>query len=246
MGSMPGTELILERAQRVIEACGRADRPCATLSYAQSLDGCITAQAGESTRISGEESMVLTHQLRAAHQAILVGVGTVLVDDPRLDVRLTEGQDPRVVIVDSGLRTPTHARCLQLERATPWIATTSRASEESRERLQQVGARVVTTAQNSTGGVDLEEVLRQLAAEGVRSVMIEGGAGIITSMLAAGLADQVVLTIAPTMLGGVRAVQDLRQLGSADLRPRLEQVTTHPLGDDWIVHGVFRGHGMTS
>ena len=104
---------------------GAAGRPVVTLSYAQSLDGSIAARRGFPLQISGTESAQLTHQLRAVHDAILVGIGTVLADDPHLTVRHAQGKDPQPVVLDSQLRFPLGAKLLR-ERS-PWIATTSRA-----------------------------------------------------------------------------------------------------------------------
>ncbi len=102
------------------------ERPYVTLSYAQSLDGSITARRGEPLAISGPESLEMTHRLRAEHDAILVGIGTLLADDPRLSVRLVAGADPQPIIVDSRLRFPLNARIL-LDGRSPWIATTEEA-----------------------------------------------------------------------------------------------------------------------
>src|SRR5512135_1934375 len=107
------------------------DRPRVTLTYAQSLDGSIAARSGMPLALSGTESMHYTHQLRAAHDAILVGIGTVLSDDPRLNVRLTGGLSPRPIVLDSSLRCPSTARCLEAGRR-PIVATTDRAAASRR------------------------------------------------------------------------------------------------------------------
>ncbi|HEX9595492.1 MAG TPA: RibD family protein, partial [Anaerolineales bacterium] len=89
-----------------LNQAGDLDRPTVTLSYAQSLDGSIALHRGEPLTLSGPESMAMTHRLRAAHDAILVGIGTVISDDPQLNVRLVEGRNPQVVVLDSRLRLP--------------------------------------------------------------------------------------------------------------------------------------------
>ncbi|MEZ4684476.1 MAG: GTP cyclohydrolase II, partial [Caldilineaceae bacterium] len=111
---------VQRHANTYYQRCGL---PFVTLSYAQSIDGSIAAADGRPLRISGDRAMQMTHMLRAAHDAILVGVGTVLADDPRLTVRLAPGNDPQPIILDSSLRTPLTARCLQNARA-PWLITT--------------------------------------------------------------------------------------------------------------------------
>ena len=118
------------------------DRPRVTLTYAQSLDGSIAARAGLPLVLSGAASMRYTHQLRAAHDAILVGIGTVLSDDPQLNVRLVEGPSPRPIILDSELRCPLTARCLEASRR-PIVATTDRASAIRRRDLEAQGVTIL-------------------------------------------------------------------------------------------------------
>jgi len=99
------------------------DRPVVTLSYAPRLDGSIAARLGAQLQISGEKSAIFTHQLRAVHDCVLVGVGTVLADDPKLTVRLVDGEDPQPVILDSSLRTPISSVLVKTRK--PLIATTN-------------------------------------------------------------------------------------------------------------------------
>lgn len=208
-------------------------RPFVTLSYAQSLDGCLTTEPGKPFAISGAESLRLTHQLRAVHAAILVGIGTVLADDPRLSVRLVAGVNPQPVVVDSHLRFPLTARLLAGEHR-PIVATTEAASAERERGLVEVGARVVRVPAFSDGRVNLVALLQWLHQAGYPSLMVEGGAGIITSFLHQQLADRLVLTIAPLFLGGLTAVH--QQLPTI---PRLQHSYTHPLGKDTILWGEF-------
>jgi 3,4-dihydroxy 2-butanone 4-phosphate synthase/GTP cyclohydrolase II len=209
-----------------------------TLAYAQSLDGCIAAQIGCATRISGAESLVLTHGLRAIHDAILIGVNTVLVDDPQLNVRLVNGPDPRPVVVDSRLRISPDARIFKQGNTRPIIATTVQASSQRAARLVEAGAEIVQVQSDRAGQVDLHELFARLPQLGIGSVMIEGGAGIITSTLASQLAHQLVLTISPTILGGVRAV-DLLGGRFPTAGVRLANATNCTLGGDLILHGEF-------
>ena len=116
----------------------RTGRPLVTLSYAQSLDGSIADRPGRPLSLSGSQSMILTHGLRASHDAILVGIGTVLADNPRLNVRLVTGKSPQPVIVDSRLRFPPYANLLRHGRA-PWIVANEGADPERREALEAIG-----------------------------------------------------------------------------------------------------------
>lgn len=185
----------------------RLGRPFVTLSYAQSLDGSIAARSGRPLALSGPESMTLTHSQRACHDAILVGIGTVLADNPRLTVRLVAGRDPQTVIMDSRLRFPPYAELLRHGRS-PWIATAQEADSQRLEALETAGARVFRLP-SADGWVDLVSLLKLLSDLGIHSLMVEGGARVITSFLVSRLVDQMVLTIAPWLVGGLRVVDHL-------------------------------------
>jgi 3,4-dihydroxy 2-butanone 4-phosphate synthase/GTP cyclohydrolase II len=213
----------------------RTGRPFVTLSYAQSLDGCIAAQPGQPLALSGSQSLILTHKLRAAHDAILVGIGTVLADDPQLNVRLVAGDNPQPVVVDSRLRFPLNANLLQ-HPPLPWIATSRQTGESRQQALEIVGARVLCLPTNAKGQVDLAVLLEQLGDLGVNSLMVEGGAGVITSFLSERLVDYMILTIAPTLVGGLSAVNHLEQFDPAHL-PRLSNPRSEWMGKDLILSG---------
>jgi 3,4-dihydroxy 2-butanone 4-phosphate synthase/GTP cyclohydrolase II len=213
----------------------RTGRPFVTLGYAQSLDGCIAAQPGQPLTLSGSQSLILTHKLRAAHDAILVGIGTVLADDPQLNVRLVTGDNPQPVVVDSQLRFPLNANLLQ-HPPFPWIATSRQAGESRQQALETVGARVLRLPANARGQVNLAVLLERLGDLGVNSLMVEGGAGIITSFLSERLVDRMILTIAPTLVGGLRAVNYLEQSDLVHL-PRLRDPRSEWMGNDLILSG---------
>ena len=140
---------------------------------------------------------------------MLVGVGTVLADNPELTVRLCAGPDPLKIIVDSTLRTPVTASVLSSGTASLIIATTPAASDERRVALEQAGAQILQCGALDRR-VDLADMLERLPALGIRSLLVEGGAGIITSMLRSRLADRVVIVTAPKLIGtGLAAVGDL-------------------------------------
>src|ERR1051325_4939875 len=120
------------------------DLPFITVKYAQTLDGRVATATGDSQWISGPDSLRLAHRLRAEHDAILVGIGTVLADDPQLNVRLASGRDPLRVVVDSRLRTPLTARVLATGAARhTLIATTLQADRAARQAIEQLGAQIV-------------------------------------------------------------------------------------------------------
>jgi GTP cyclohydrolase II len=178
-----------------------------TLSYAQSLDGSIALNRGAPCSISGSESRLLTHQLRAAHDAILVGIGTVLADNPHLTVRLVESPSPIPIILDSHLRLPLNSNLLKNPRP-PLIVTTAPTNQEKQGRLEGLGAKIIRTLPDARGWVDLRSLLLQLADLGIKNVMVEGGARVITSFLSQHLVDWIVITIAPMFLGGLHAVEN--------------------------------------
>lgn len=226
-------ESLLERAA---DHRLRTGRPFVTLSYAQSMDGCIAASSDKPLALSGSQSLTLTHELRAAHDAILVGIGAVLADNPQLTVRLVKGKDPQPVVVDSHLRLPLMSNLLQNCFASPWIATTQAADSGRQKILEAAGASVLRLPSNARGQVDLKALLERLAESGINRLMVEGGAGIITSFLSERLVDHLVLTVAPVVVGGLPAVNRLGQSGP-DCFPQLRNVRHQRLGDDIVFWG---------
>ncbi len=215
---------------------GKTGLPFVTLSYAQSLDGSIAARRGEALGLSGPESLRLTHRLRSMHDAILVGIGTVLSDNPRLTVRLVNGQNPRPIVVDSSLRIPLNCRLFAENSVNPWVAATEKYPASRREALEASGASVLTFRSDNKGQVDLRSMLRRLGEMGIVSLMVEGGSRIITSFLFGGLANYLVLTIAPVLVGGLHGVNDLGRKEFPGVHS-LDQLGHKWLGKDLILWG---------
>jgi len=186
------------------------ERVFVTLSYSQSLDGSIAVSRSSPCSLSCRKSLEMTHMVRSFHDALLVGVNTVLSDDPQLTVRYCEGDDPQPVVLDSTLRFPEGARLLRHLTRKPIVITTERAPVDRLRRLEDKGARVFTVAQEQ-GRVDLHAALRLLRSLDIGSVMVEGGASVINCILARRLVDYCVLTITPNFIGGVKAVDSLCQ-----------------------------------
>ncbi|HEY7064512.1 MAG TPA: RibD family protein [Chloroflexota bacterium] len=185
------------------------DLPWVTIKYAQTLDGRIATRTGESQWISSRDSLVYAHELRASHDAILVGVGTVLRDNPRLTVRLVAGANPLRVVADSALRTPLDKALLD-PPSDVLLAATAAADPDRRAVLEALGVQILTLPTQADGRVDLQALLLALAARGVRSVLVEGGAEMITALLRQRLAHRLVVCVAPKVLGmGVEGVGDL-------------------------------------
>lgn len=212
------------------------DRPRITLKYAQTLDGRIATSTGQSRWISSPESRVLAHELRATHDAVLVGVGTVLADDPLLTVRHCKGQDPLRVVLDSFLRTPVHAALLADRPEMTILAASYDAAEDRARVLAETGASVLRLP-IAGDGIDLTSLLVALFQRGLRSALVEGGAGLITSFWRSRLVDDAVIFIAPKISGaGLEAVGDLH-IRAMDEAPVLETMAVDRRGDDLVVRG---------
>ena len=219
-----------ERLQTATQAPS-ADRPWVTLAWAQSIDGCLTVRQGQPTPLSGPESAVLTHQLRAAHHAIMVGIGTLLADDPRLNVRHITGPNPQAIILDSQLRTPLTAKVLQGQQPA-LIVGTSAAPPARQAALIAAGAEVLIVPATDSGQINLPALLPSLAERGLASVMVEGGGQVLTAFLTQQLANAVCITVVPKILGGYHAVADLNG-AIANLTP----VAYHAAGADMTIIG---------
>jgi len=213
-------------------------RPSVTVSYAQTLDGRVATATGESKWISCPDSLRFAHEMRAAHDAVIVGAGTVCKDDPRLTVRHVTGANPLRVVVDSTLRTPPDAAVLAGDAASRTVlAGTDRAPATRRERALSLGATVLRLPTDADSRVDLRILLGELGMLGVGSVMVEGGATLITGFLRAGLVDRLAVCVAPKILGdGLQAIGDL---GIRDLSRSLTlaDAAVEPYGVDLILSG---------
>jgi GTP cyclohydrolase II len=217
----------------------RPGRPYVVLKYAQTLDGRIAAAGGDSKWISGAAERRISHALRAACDAVLVGKGTVLRDDPLLTVRMVSGASPIRVILDTVLQVPLDAGVFDGAAATV-VLTSARSSPHRRAVLRERGVRVELVGE-VPDGVDLDDGLARLWSLGIRAVLVEGGARVITSLLRARLADRVVVSVAPLLLGrGVEAVGDLGTQQVAD-GLQLANRTVHAAGSDILIGGDLVG-----
>lgn len=193
-----------EEAERLNEAFNHyivTRRPYVTLKAAATLDGKIATSTGESQWITGEEARRDVHVLRSKQDAILVGINTVLRDNPRLTARLEGGcRQPVRVILDSSLRIPLDAHVVNTEEAPTWIFTTARAPRQKVLALEQRGVKIFQTGEGPSVNLDL--VLTTLGDQGITSLLVEGGGQVNASFLEGGLVHKVVLYLAPKLIGG--------------------------------------------
>lgn len=218
-----------------------AGLPLVTLKLATTLDGRIATGAGESRWITGPAARQEAHALRARHDAILVGSGTVLADDPDLTCRIPGmARVPLArVVADSRLRTPLAARLVTTARAVPtWIATRTGQPPAARAPYQEAGVEILTV-RRVRGGLDLPMLLGALAQRGVTRVLAEGGAALAAGLLRAGLVDRIAWFHAPGIIGGdgLPAVQPL-PVTSLSVIPRFIRVASRPLGQDWLTEFI--------
>jgi riboflavin-specific deaminase-like protein len=200
--------------------------PLITVSYAQSLDGRIATSGGQSRWISGPASLRLAHRLRRDHDVILVGIGTVLQDDPQLTCRLPGARrSPVRAVLDSRLRLPLESRLARTAASLPTLVFAAAPAPLDRRRaLEAAGVKVLELPGEPDGRLGVRAAAEHLAREGFASLFVEGGARVITSFLRAGLVRRLLVVVAPMLIGtGVEAVGDL---GVVSLDQALRPVRT--------------------
>ena len=238
------TGLLQEQAERLNEVFLKwimTKMPFAVMKTAMTLDGKIATAAGNSKWISNEVSRRRVHELRDVYDGILVGIGTVLADDPALTTRLDSpsGKNPLRIVVDSRARTPLTAKVVTDGQAETLIAVTVAAEAAKVEALRQAGVEVLVV--NDGQQVDLKQLFCRLGERGICSIFVEGGALINYSLLKAGLIDKVYSFIAPKMVGGSSAPGPVGGDGveTLDQAFLLEDVETELLAGDILVSGYI-------
>jgi diaminohydroxyphosphoribosylaminopyrimidine deaminase/5-amino-6-(5-phosphoribosylamino)uracil reductase len=215
--------------------------PFVAAKYAMSLDGKIAARTGDARWISGEKSRQEAHRLRGRYDAIMVGIGTVLADDPALTCRLPGGRNPLRIVVDSLARIPPAAQVLRDGQAPTLIAATDKAPPERLAALRRLPGVTVMVLPDRAGRVDLPELLRQLGRDKITGVLVEGGGGLHGSLLAERLADKLYAFIAPKIIGGADAPGPVGGAGAALVAEawRLRGFKVRKSGEDLLIAGYF-------
>jgi len=213
--------------------------PFVRIKAAISLDGKMAAAGGDSQWISCAASRRRAHGMRARHDAVMVGIGTVLRDDPLLTVRdfPWKGPPPARIIVDTHLRTPPSSRLVATCREAPTLIA---YGDGNGRELERKGVELIRCAvDGKTGRVDLKRLLEKLARRSLTSILVEGGSALITSLVEQSLADALTLFIAPLLVGGRSAVPLLagRDIARISDAARLEDVRVRRSGDDVMLEG---------
>lgn len=221
-------------------------RPYVVMKYAMTLDGKIACATGDSKWVTGGEARRYVHHLRKKYMGIMVGIGTVLEDDPMLNCRIEDGVDPIRIICDSELRIPLDCQLVETAKDIPLIVACredlicEESQKEKAEALQKAGATIIATS--GTNGVNLEELLEKLGEQGIDSILLEGGGTLNASMLEAGLVDRVYAHIAGKLVGGKDAKSPVEGVGIEYMKDAVQlcDMQVEKIGEDICISGHVR------
>lgn len=218
--------------------------PFVVMKTAMSLDGKITTKTGDSKWISGEESRKRVHELRNQYSGIMVGINTVIEDDPLLNVRDINGntKNPIRIVVDSKARTPLEAKIINSPEIAPTIiAVTDQAPDEKLSQLKEKEVQVIVcSAQNNR--VDLRFLMQELAKQNIDSILLEGGGTLNFEAIQQGIVDKVIVFIAPKIIGGAETITPVEERGISRLANtvELENLKTIQSGQDIMIEGYLK------
>jgi len=212
-------------------------RPLGVLKLAMTMDGRIVAASGDSRWISSPASRQLVHRWRRECDAVMVGAGTVIADNPRLTCRIAGGRDPVRVVVDARLRTAPLARVYRGRSSAPAILVTTPGNlARARRRYERPGVEVIAAAARG-GEIELAALMREFGRRGWCRVLIEGGAHLAGSALSAGIVDRVAFFVAPKILGaGLSAIDGMKPRRVRDAI-QIADLSVRQTGDDWLLEG---------
>ena len=213
------------------------NKPFVTLKTAMSLDGKIATSTGQSKWITSDASRQRVHELRDTHDAIMVGIGTVLADNPSLTTRIDNGKNPIRIIVDSNARIPLNSNVVTDKQARTIIAVTANAPTARLVSLNSAGAEVIVAGEGEQ--IDLNILMNELARREIISVFVEGGGTLNFSLIEAGLVDIVCAFIAPKIIGGRNALTPVEGNGFENLSDaiKLKEITAEMIDNDILITG---------
>ena len=211
--------------------------PYVAMKYAMTLDGKIASFSGDSKWVTGEKAREHTHFLRKKYRGILVGIGTVLADDPMLNCRIENGVDPVRIVCDSHLQIPLECKLVKTAKDIETIVCYAEENEEKQKALMEAGVQLIKAEKD--GQVDLEKLMMELGSMEIDSVLVEGGGAIHGSFLTSGLVQKVYCYIAPKMIGGKDALSPVLGKGIEKMSDAVEitDVTVQNFGGDICVSG---------
>lgn len=212
-------------------------KPYIAMKYAMTMDGKIATFTGDSKWVTGEEARQHVHQLRKRYSSIMIGIGTVLVDDPMLNCRIEEGVDPVRVICDSHLRIPLDSKIVKTAGEIRTIVAYASGDDDKKCMLEKAGVELIHI--DSNGTVDFTSLVRQLGQMGIDSILIEGGGTFHGTVLKSGLVDRIYCYIAPKLIGGKEAKSPVEGSGFPLMKEALEIDVTDilKLGADICITG---------
>lgn len=218
-------------------------QPFVTMKYAMTLDGKIATHTGASKWITGEKARQYVQKQRHKHTGIMVGVGTVLADDPMLNCRLKGGKNPLRIICDTNLRTPLTARIVTTARDIPTIIATCQKEENTYHPYLEAGCRILTVEKRDER-VDLRELMEKLRKEKIDSILLEGGGTLNWSALESGIVNRIQVYIAPKLFGGTEAKTPIEGKGVAFPNEAVKLTGSRiiSLGDDFLIESEVEGN----
>ncbi len=232
--------ILEEEAKKLNEAYikyMKTKKPFVILKVAMSLDGKIATSKGDSKYITSKEARTYVHEIRSSVDAVMVGLNTVLNDNPELTVRHVEGKDPLKIVVDSQLKIPKNCNLMK-EPSKLIIATTNKASKKEIIKFEQKGVRIIITKAKK-GMVDLNDLMKQLGKHEIMSIMMEGGSQLNSSAIKDGIVDKVIIFTAPKIIGnGIGAIGNLGITKINKAIP-LKDHTFRKIGKDLLVEGYL-------
>lgn len=219
----------------------KSDIPYVALKYAMTLDGKIATTTGQSKWITGEKAREHVHKLRHQYAAIMVGIGTVLADDPMLNARIEHGKDPVRIICDSHLRIQTQSNIVKTAKQIQTIIATISEDQDKIKKLEEKGIKIIKT-EIKDGHIDIKYLLKQLRSMEIDSVLVEGGGTLNESMIKQGLIHKVYAYIAPKLFGGEAAKTPIEGKGIQNIEEtiQLDHLKTTPLGNDILLEGKVK------